>query len=109
MQSVTNLKEYTPEHDAIMNTEMEVVHGVYPGTWNPNHYSIKVSDLVAKGTEHYTMDGSQMSYDRANVEDKLDAANIKYSALSDYPRHNNTLRLLFATEAEATNALNLIN
>jgi len=42
MKTVTELAEYTPAHDAIMNTYMEVVHGVYfSDDWNKNAFPSK--------------------------------------------------------------------
>ncbi len=104
--TVQDLTEYSIAHDRVMNTPLKVVHGVYmDNKWNKKPYSIKIPDSVAKITIHQLSDGDQPSYASKKIEQAIRDAKIDYHTIADYPRHGDTLRLLFADQETAEKAL----
>jgi len=54
------------------------------------------------------MDGDQPSYDSSKIKAALKEANIEFSTIADYPRHGDSLRLLFIDQTTADKALKVL-
>jgi hypothetical protein len=93
MKTLNNIEKYTTEYDNVMNTPLEVVHGVYDSQWG--EYSIKIPNELTSKTYLETFDGDQPCYSR-DIENKLEELGLSAdTTLADYPRHGDTLRLIF--------------
>jgi len=108
-QTIQNLEAYTTAWDAVMNAELEVVQGVYfeKDGWNDNEFSVKVPNSKSDMELISRMDGDQPAYSD-DVEDALTSRNVVFDTIADYPRHDSTLRILFATKEEAEIGLAVI-
>ena len=94
MRTLVDIEKYTEAYDELMNSPLELLHGVY-GYVEENKYSIKIPNELAEVTMHQMMDGDQTSYSR-DAEDYLKSHGIVCDqSLADYPRNGDTLRLFF--------------
>jgi len=113
MKDIKPFKAYSPEYDAVMNTEHEVVQNVYAGSiFEEFTYSVKISNDISilKMIECY--DGDQPSYERDGqfeaLCENLGIHAMDYRSIADYPRHGNTLRFAFRTFEDARNFLDSV-
>jgi hypothetical protein len=114
MKSLKNLKHYTTEWDAIMDTELEIVEDAYnydaEGNLEEDYllkpkYSIKIPNCCTGYKSVTTMDGEQPSYNR-NIETILSDLSLDAdSSIADYPRHGDTMRVFYHDLEKAQAAL----
>ena len=76
MRSLVDIKKYTEAYDELMDSPLELLHGVYDYV-EENKYSIKIPNELAEVTMHQMMDGDQPSYSR-DAEDYLESHGINY-------------------------------
>jgi len=106
MKTLNNLEQYSTQHDAIMNTSLEIIEGAYESSFG--EYSIKVPHNLSPVSFIETFDGNQPCYSR-DVEQELESMNLKAdTTLADYPRHGDTLRLFYSDIEKAQAALYFI-
>ena len=106
MKTLNNLEKYTTEHDNVMNTPLEVVHGAYDSTWG--EYSIKIPNELTNKSYMESFDGDQPCYSR-DIENELkELGLVADTTLADYPRHGDTLRLIFKDLDKANASLYFI-
>ena len=100
MYTMHKIKEYTSEHDEVMNAEMQPVRGVYESTMNLP-ISVKVPHKYTDTTyvSGYDYDNHPVYGDKPR--DVLKKLNIKNRGLCDYPRWDNTLRQFFSDTNQA--------
>ena len=104
--SVDGLTEYTPEHDAVMNIALNPVLGIYEKTMG-KPVSVKIPNAITKPTFHSGYDyDNHPSCNEEAVLAALSEIGVKQSALCDYPRYGDTLRVFFEDTETATNFIN---
>lgn len=114
MKTTKNLDLYTPEWDAIMDTELEIVVDAYnydkDGQTKEDYlllpkHSIKIPNYCTGHESVTIMDGEQPSYS-ANVDTLLSDLSLDADySLADYPRHGDTLRVFYHDLEKAQAAL----
>ena len=106
MKTLNNLEKYTTEHDNIMNTPLEVVQGAYDS--NYGEYSIKIPNELTNKSYMESFDGDQPCHS-ADIKDMLkELGLVADTTLADYPRHGDTLRLIFKDLDKANASLYFI-
>lgn len=106
MKNLNNLEQYTPQHDEIMNTSLEIIEGAYESSFG--EYSIKIPHELSPVSFLSTFDGDQPCYS-GDIKTHLKSLGLNADkTLADYPRHGDTLRLFYTDLEKAQAALYFI-
>ena len=122
IKTLENLKKHSPEYDAVMNAELEVVESAYNfeqdrktdepiGSRDSSYprYSVKIPNEITGMSEVSTMDGYQPTYKMSEIKNLLKRLNAYYDmSIADYPRHGNTLRIFYSDLAKAQAAIHFL-
>ena len=107
IHDMTNVKDYSVEYDRIMNTNLELVKGVYG--YDKISFSIPEKYTFVK-MHVFESDGGyeHPAHNSDFVAQILEMLDVEKDALIDYPRHNNKLRYFFKDYEEAVAALFMV-
>jgi len=107
VHDMTNVKDYSAEYDRIMNTNLELVKGVYDKMGRLS-FSIPEKYTFIKMHVFESDNGYEHPEHERWVDGILDNMLIEKHCLIDNPRHNNKLRYFFKDYEEAVAALYMV-
>tara|TARA_R100001510_G_C7515824_1_gene113478 strand:+ start:149 stop:565 length:417 start_codon:yes stop_codon:yes gene_type:complete len=119
IKTLQNLKKNSPEYDAVMNAELEVVESAHNFEYDRKtdepigrtdypfpRYSVKIPNEMTGMSEVSTMDGYQPTYKMSEMKNMLKRLNADYDmCIADYPRHGDTLRIFYSDLVKAEAAI----